>query len=237
MRPLPSVAFLALLAVVAVVAFAGACGVQTREARAIQPNPIGALHSKDDLATSVPLYIYQKEVRLGPDYQLRNSAQFLVVDRDRLRFRVSLVAREESDADTARATVWLVDATGRRLEPEGRENGTMTRIAVNVRPYPYVPAGNRCATPPCFEILASGFEVYQGQSDYVFHADGIAQSKDGFTLVVEHQGVDFRYSWRFGDGELVENYGRTQTDVLHGVIELPGPQTQVVATRHEGEPW
>ena len=49
--------------------------------------------------------------------------------------------------------------------------------------------------------------------------------------------MELRYAWKFGEGQLVENYGRTRTDVEHGVIEIPGPQTKVVATRHDGEKW
>src|SRR5438552_15477108 len=110
------------LVVVAAV-LSSACGVPIREAQALQPNPITALRSKDDIPASLPLYVYQKDVQLGPDYQLRNSAQFVVVDKNRLRFRVSVMAREESDAEPATSKVWLVDPAGRRYEPGDRETG------------------------------------------------------------------------------------------------------------------
>jgi hypothetical protein len=222
---------------VVVLLLCSSCGVQVREARAVQPNPITTVRSKEDIPASLPLYVYQKDVQLGPDYQLRNSAQFVVVDKNRLRFRVSVMARDESEAEPAGNKVWLVDAAGRRYDPSDRENGHMTRVAVNVRPLPYRPAGNRCTPPPCFDILASGFEVYQGQSDYVFRADGLADSAQGFTLHVEHDGVELRFTWRFGDGAVVTHYGRTEADALHGIIEVPGPQTKVVATRAEGDNW
>ena len=236
-RPDPATIFGVRILPVILPILAG-CALQTREARAVQPDPAQALQSVDAIAESVPLYIYQRDVHLGREYQFRNSAQFAVINKDRLRFHVGIVDYEESGAETEPLRVWLEDASGKRLDPGGRENPRVTRLLLPYRPHPYRPADPSCVKPPCFERITSVIEVYEGQADYVFQAPALAERKDGFTLVVQRGGdVEYRYRWRFGDGTEVQHYGRTKVDDEIGTIAVPGPQTEVVASRREGESW
>jgi hypothetical protein len=222
------------------------CSITTREARAIMPHPtrsppVGVeadqLAHTDDLPASVPLYIYQRNYQLRRDYQLRNSARFVVVNRDRLRFHVGMVGYEDDTADTSSWTVWLEDETGRHLAPESRDVGKLNRIVVSWRLYPYPPGGTAwCREPPCFSRLEPNqvFEVYEGTADYSFSDPGLGTAKHQLVSLVLRKGRDeYRYTWRFGDGTEVHHYGRTHVDDELGIISVPGPHTEVGGVEYE----
>ncbi len=218
----------------------GGCGVQAREARAVQPNPLDLARSPDVLPVSQRLFIYQRDLNLPRDYQLRNWAQFAVVSRDRLRFHVGVVRLEESDADTRSWKAWLEDDSGRRLEPDARESGRVIRIAVNWGLYRYRPGDSWCRNPPCLRSLTdtgspgqSPYTAYEGRADFVFYGAGLARASKRLTLHLQRDGVEYQYTWRFADGFLVEHYGRTKVDDELGIIAVPGPYTDYVATISE----
>jgi hypothetical protein len=214
----------------------GACGVQAREARALQPSPLDALRTPDVAPVSVRLYIYQRDVALPRDYQLRSWAQFTLVARDRLRFHVGVARVEESEADTRGFEAWLEDEHGVRLAPEARELGRVNRIAITWREYPPTPGDPWCRAPPCLSRIFPGYQAYEGQADYVFAApDLMGRERKQLTLVLARGGVEYRYTWRFGDGTEVQHYGRTHVDDEMGVIAVPGPYTELAGTINEGE--
>src|SRR5215831_8285319 len=103
---------LVVVAAVAVGLCLGGCTSSQREARAVQPNPLIMLRSPEQLPQSLPLFIYQRDTRLPRMYQLRSSASFAAVGRDRLRFHVGVARYDESEADTRGWTVWLEDDQG-----------------------------------------------------------------------------------------------------------------------------
>ncbi|HKA88387.1 MAG TPA: hypothetical protein VKE22_12020 [Haliangiales bacterium] len=226
--------------VLALLLLAG-CGVQVREASAVQPNPARALHSVDEIPQSVTLYIYQRDHLLSRDYQLRNSASFVVVSRDRLRFHVGIVRREEDDADTVSWDAWLEDAHGHRIARGEREVAHVDRISVGWALYPYRVDDSWCRqTRPCLRRLDPGrvFDVYEGRADYVFTAPDLATSQDdGFTLVLRRGGVEYRYAWLFGGHTEVRHYGRTKVDDDVGTLAIPGPYTVVAGTKYESDRW
>jgi len=218
------------------------CGVQTREARALQPNPLLATRSPDDLTVSEKLFIYQRDQNLPRDYQFRNWAQFAVVSRDRLRFHVGIVRVEESDADTQDWEVWLEDEHGRKLMPEGREVPRINRVVLGWKLYPYRPGDPWCRKPPCLQRVEPGnahpgeivHDVYEGQADYMFHDPTLlARDRERLSLVLRRGGVEYRYSWTFGDGTEVHHYGRTAVDDELGTIAVPGPYTELAGTIYE----
>jgi hypothetical protein len=224
-------------AVILASVLAAGCGVQSREARAVQPNPLDMTRSTEQLPASQRLSIYQRDYNLPRDYQLRNWAEFAVVSRDRLRFHVGLVRYEEDDANTAPWKVWLENDKGRKIEPEARESPHINRLALNWRLYPYNPTSSDrwCVTPPCVSVQQPGYTVYEGRADYVFHELNLARSSGAFTLNLERGGVRYRYTWRFGDDVIVENYGRSEADKELGTIEVPGRFTQIAGTIYEDE--
>lgn len=213
-----------------------ACGVQTREARAVQPNPVKALASVEELPVSVKLYIHQRDMDLGHNYQLRSWAQFAVVTRDRLRFHVGVVRTDEDEADTVHWKVWLEDENGRKLEPASREVPRMNRIHIGWGLYPYKPSDSWCREPPCLMKLIPGHTAYEGVADYVFLDKGLANHQR-LSLVMRHDGLQYRYSWSFGPGTEVHHYGRSKVDDEMGILVVPGPNTDVAGTRYENEKW
>jgi hypothetical protein len=221
------------LAMAAVAALGSGCGVQAREARAVQPNPLDLTHSADQLPVSQRLFIYQRDYNLPRDYQLRNWAEFAVVSRDRLRFHVGVVRYEESDADARSWKVWLEDETGQKLEPEGLESPHINRVAVNWRLYPYTPGDPWCKKPPCLSVQQPGYTVFEGRADFTFHEANLARRSKSFSLNMERDGVRYRYTWRFGDAVVLEHYGRSRVDDELGIIAVPGPYTQVAGTVYE----
>ncbi len=223
----------------ALVVLASGCGVSSREARAIQPNPARAVTSAEEVRASVPLYIHQRDMHLPRDYQLRSFAQFFVVTRDRLRFHVGIVRWDETEAETKNWKVWLEDDSGRRIEPEGREVARVSRIAVAWGLYPYSPINSSwCPEPPCLSRLVPGYEVFAGEADYVFKEAGLlAPERKMLSLVLQRGSLQYRYTWRFDGQTMVQHYGRTKVDNELGIIVVPGPHTEVASTRYESESW
>jgi hypothetical protein len=221
------------------------CGVTTREARAVQPNPADALRDPDALAISQTLYIHQRAPDRGDttslprSHQLRSWAQYAVVTRDRLRFHVGIARADEEEATTKGWRVWLEDERGRRYTPASREVPRINRIAVNWRPLPWNPTSRDayCREPPCVARIIPGYTVYEGEADYVFHDPGLARGHEVLSLVMERQGMRLRFTWRFGDHVQVDHYGRTDADRGLGTLVVPGPHTELAATRYEGESW
>jgi hypothetical protein len=216
--------------------FSGAACTHTREARAIQPFPV---RTQDAVPSSATLYIHERDMHLPWDYQLRSSAQFTVVSRDRLRFHVGIVRYFEDEADTGGWTAWLVDENGEKYAPEEREVARVNRISVDWALYPYTPGDGWCPNAqPCKSRIVPGYQVYQGVADYMFHVDGLfTPARQKLTLVLRRGGMEFHYVWRFGDTTDVQNYGRTHVDDEMGTIVLPGPDTKMAGTRYEGDRW
>lgn len=232
------------------------CATQIREARAIQPNPVRDLGSPDTLPASVPLYVFTRDsttyvnplktpdplrqenvldgsVQIPRYWQLRNAARFVVVNRDRVRFHVAVVNRDERNAATKDWKVWLEDETGRKLEPTSRELAQMDRLVLPWSLYWDFRSNNWYK-----KRELPGWDAYQGRADYVFSApDLMTEDRKSLTLVMEHDNVQMRFSWTFDDGNLVEvqHYGRTRVDNETGVMIAPGPDSQVAQTWYEGE--
>jgi hypothetical protein len=149
---------------------------------------------------------------------------------------VGIARAEEEDADTSRWRVWLEDETGRKIAPASREVPRINRIHIGWGLYPYNPADNWCPKPPCLSKIIPGYTAYEGAADYVFAEPDLAR-RPALSLVMRHGGVQYRYSWKFGDGAEVHHYGRTQVDDEMGTIVVPGPNTDVAGTRYEWERW
>jgi hypothetical protein len=233
----------------------GGCA-HVREARALHPNPIESFQSPDMLPVSAKLFIYQRDKNfdtvestsdrnvnaselLSRSYQLRSSAQFSVVNRDRLRFHVTIARWFEDEADTANWKAWLLDETGHRYEVTNRETPRVNRISVGWAPYPPDPRDSWCREPPCKSRITPPFNVYEGVVDLMFLSPNIiSKDRRSLTLVLTSDtGLEYRYAWTFGEGWKIEHYGRTHVDDEMGVMPVPGPDTEVAGTRYAGEKW
>jgi hypothetical protein len=187
-----------IIVLILAVACAG-CGVTVREAKALQPNPIFKRRTTDDIPSSVPLHIFQGHYLL-PGVRLGHWAQFVAVSRDRLRFHVGNVGYDEPDADTRDLQVWLEDESGHRTGLADREAPRLNRFWVR------------------------GHDVYEGVADYVFYEPELISSRCRvIALVVRHDGFEYRYTWTFGDGTEVHDYGYGEREIRNGVISVPGP--------------
>jgi len=224
------------------------CGAHVREARALQPNPMTA-QSPDVLPVSVKLFIYQRDWHLAPndgqsvgsplksDYQLRSSAQFAVVSRDRLRFHVTVVRYDEDEADLVGWTAYAEDETGHRYALTSREGSHRNRLSITWGLYPYHATDTSwCQKPPCLSRILPGYDVYQGVADLVFYSPRImGEARKSITLVLRRGDLEFRYAWKFGDGLDVHHYGRTHVDDEKGIISVPGPDIQLAGSEDEAD--
>src|SRR5262249_55801723 len=138
-------------------------------AKALQPNP-AINRSIDVLPVSEKLYIYQRDMSLPRDYQLRSSAQFAVVNKDRIRFHVTIVRYDEDEADVTNWDAYMQDETGKKYPLSSRGGTKKTRLSITWGLYPYVPGDSWCREPPCLSKIIPGYDVYQGVADLVFHS-------------------------------------------------------------------
>ncbi len=222
-----------LIVLVGVVGIAG-CSI-TREARAVQPFPV---HTKDTSPISVQLFIHERDMHLPHDYQLRSSAQFTVVSRDRIRFHVGIARLEEDEADTAGWTAWLVDENGNKYAPEDREVAKINRDLIGWELYPYTPGDPWCPKGPCKTRIVPGYQFYQGVADYTFYVEGLfTAEREKLMLVLRRRDLEYHYTWHFGEFVEVTNYGRTHVDDEMGTIVLPGPDTELAGQKYEGDRW
>jgi hypothetical protein len=221
---------------VAVAAVGMGCAARRWEARATQPNPIKDLKNPDELPVSDRLYIYQRDMSLPRDFQMRSWAQFSVVTRDRVRFHVGIARRYESEADTHGWKVYVEDETGKQFQPE-REVARVNRLALNWRLWPYRPGDSWCQRPPCVSREVPGYEAYEGMADYSIHEPEVLATRKQLSLVLRRGSQEMRFTWRFGDEHVIEHYGRSKTDDELGTIEVPGPYTELAGSRVEDESW
>lgn len=155
-------------------------------------------------------------------FKLANSAYFVVVNKDRLRFHVNLVHKWEKIADPARWRVFLEDSHGNNYIPrlENRKVAPVTRhfqVGQNrmgqgvINPYPLL-----------------SIVVYRGTSDYVFSSrdifnDGI----NSLTLVLERPGYTYRYQWTFAEDAPDVATARVTTEVLP-VVTASAPSSSTL---------
>ncbi len=169
----------------------------TWRAETLQP-PL-RLDDTDAARTSRPGFIIIRDIQLPRSFQLRNSAYFVVVNKDRLRFHVSLIHRWEKIADPSQWRVYLEDAHGNRFFPEDVEQ---TSVKSMTRTFQAIHHRQPISSYPLLLI-----SVYRGVGDYVFHSRGIfSSSLRSLTLVMERPayGYIYRYSWQFADPDKLE---------------------------------
>ncbi len=164
----------------------------SRSWKAETVQPALELGSTDVARTSMPQVIALGDMQLPRNMKLANSAYFVVVSKDRLRFHVSLRHRSESIANPSHWRVWIEDGEGVRIRPEGIDRLDMTTNSTAFQP---VTAGgvHETNTHPLRMVT-----TFQGDGDYVFYQSDIYErDMEELTLVMQRAGYEYRYRWQF----------------------------------------
>jgi hypothetical protein len=168
-----------------------------------QPNPLA--HPSDVLPVSARLHIDLGDMEL-PRFTLRNSAYFVIVSRDRLRFHVTLVHKWAEMVDPANWRVTLEDDAGHVYEPSPEERPSdvafktrmweeQTRSVVRDKFGDIVKIGDEVEQRP----LVSA-DVFEGQGDYVFFATDLMRADvKRLTLKMKRGDTEYRFTWNFSE--------------------------------------
>lgn len=191
-------------------ALLGACH-RTWDAKTVQP-PL-RLGTTTEARTSFAGEILMRDMELGRRLYLANSAYFVVVSKDRLRFHVRLVHKWKQIADPSRWRVWLEDDQGNRFYPEAIDSRTVERATrVEIREEGAIgPAewrGTHYERCPCVYKIGGlskansypllSHTIWRGDGDYTFYRRDIYRPEmRRLTLVMQRRGYTFRYSWSF----------------------------------------
>ncbi len=214
----------------------GACAFTPRQATAVQPHPRAQPRRPGELPTSQKLYVFEasgmRHVRVS------NSAEFVAVSPDRVRFHVALAhtrlpATDKANASTRNAQVWLEDETGRRYEPV-RE---VAYVATMVHPQWRFPR-NRACPFTCARFYRDVWFDY-ATADYVFTSPDIIGPKRKMlvlNVLRPRNPYPLRFVWSFGDGTWVQHHFATRLDAKdHLFYSLPKATTMVRKIEAEAE--
>jgi hypothetical protein len=155
------------LVVLAIVVLAGCKSHWT--AKVEQPPLL--LTSDKTARTSLPLAIVVRDMELGRWFPLANTAQYTVVSRDRLRFKVMLHHKWDDICDIHNWGVWLEDQNGDVYAPEHVDQRRVRPLPVGRRP------------------------VYRGVADLTFYQRDLFATANKLTLVLRRPGYEYRYVW------------------------------------------
>lgn len=155
-----------LVLALAIVCSAAAC--RTHWAAEALQAPIG--FQAEDARRSESLTIVRRDMQLR-FVRLANTAHYVAVSRDRLRFRLTLRHKWEAMSDVRTWEAWVEDATGARHELEDIEQ----------------------------KMVHLGFgsvSVYRGIADFTVYGRDLLAVSHRITLVLRRRGYEYRYVWR-----------------------------------------
>lgn len=216
----------------ALVVLGGSGCARSFQAQAKQPNPV--TYPADTIRQSAKLKIYVGHQDIDAIKTImENSASFVVVSRDRLRFHVTVEHKWEEYADVEGWTVWLEDEHGKRLEPEDKET------IRNKNRSEFIDYDRRSTDRNQFgditRVNNDGFknrvtlrtlDRFRGEGDYTFYARSlIDRNTRGLSLVMKRGDLVYRYRWEFGDGPVMVENHKQGTLGLSGGYMAPGPVT------------
>jgi hypothetical protein len=168
-----------LLAVASLVVSLAAC-TKTWTAEVTQPALL--LRPNVELRTSLPLVIALRDMELGP-WAITNTAYYVVVSRDRLRFHVTLRHKWDTMADLKNWSVYVEDAHGVRHYPEDE---TVHVAMISQLSY--------------HGILYSLPEpIYRGVADLSIQDRDLFANSNQITLVLTNGAYEYRYHWISGE--------------------------------------
>jgi len=132
--------------------------------------------------TSLPLVILMRDMELGP-WALTNTATYVVISRDRLRFHITLRQKWDEMADVKKWTVYVEDANGVRHYPED-VSGHVVRVS-------------QLTYHGLVYFLPQPF--YRGVADLSIRDRDLFANSNRLTLVLSHDGYEYRYRWISGE--------------------------------------
>jgi hypothetical protein len=219
---------LSSLEVVAIAALAGAVGCgKTFKGEAIQPNPLAFPNEMLRVSEEIDIVTGDHELSapraaiggstnatlmVKDRYPLHNKASFTVVTRDRLRVHVQLEHKWKEYVDVRNWRAYLVDDKGHRYEPVDIDHSRDKHVVkmwdwekrtARRNRYGDVVALNQDGHKDR-QTLGS-LSVFRGHGDFVFYSKDIFHENiEELTLVLEHRGVRFRFTWSFTDEQAVD---------------------------------
>jgi hypothetical protein len=223
------------LAVALAATIAAGCFHKTWESAVVQPELV--LGGNQVQRTSYPLVIkmsdmdlpkFCRSLVLAPgrtlgvsceDMDLFNTAYFVIVSKDRMRFHVTLNHKWETMSDPNRWEAWIEDDSGRRYNPEGVDR---RRLRPVTRMWG-TDASNDRLPPPLYALT-----IWRGDGDYVFYAhDLFRRGMKRVSLVLRRPGYTYRYVWSFVDarGQRPATADR-RTRVRRGARAAAAPRSQ-----------
>ena len=130
------------------------------------------------LRTSMPLTIEYRDMETGR-LPLKNSAYYVLVSRDRLRFHVVLHHKWDEVADFTRWNVYVEDANGKRHHPEDVSANVSRVTTVYIHGVKYR-----------MNVL-----MYRGTADLSIYDRDLFAAGSRLTLVMSRPGYEYRYRW------------------------------------------
>lgn len=150
----------------------------TRHFKAQVEQPPLLLNAGVAMRTSMPLAIVVRDMESGR-YPIVNSAHYVIVSRDRLRFHVTLHHKWDEIADLKNWTAYVEDSHGKRHYPEDLTASVerVTTWRINGARY-------------LMNIL-----MYRGTADLSIYDHDLLAAGNELTLVLTRPGIEFRYHW------------------------------------------
>ena len=131
--------------------------------------PALQLYADKAARTSWPLTIVRRDMELRYA-RLANTAYYVIVSRDRLRFHLTLRHKWESMSDIRTWEAWVEDDTGARY--------LLEEIDQHI------------------ELLGFGrVSIYRGVADFTIYGRDLFASSQRVTLVLRRPGYEYRYVW------------------------------------------
>jgi hypothetical protein len=229
------------------VLFLGSLGcARPLQAVAVQPNPLLLTPVAEKRPESAKLFIYvgHQDMDVVSKMIMANSARFVVVSKDRLRFHVTVEHKWEEWADLGSWEVWLEDDKGLRHVPDSRDQSKNKNKSdffdyerrdaqlnqfgdvIRVAPGPGIAFNPEHQDDVSERVTMPSIDRYQGVGDYSFSAKGIfGPQVRKITLVMKRDGTEYRYVWQFQDGPVRLAHHKQGTLGLSGGYMTPGPAT------------
>ena len=131
-----------------------------------------------ELRTSMPLTIVVRDMETGR-LPIHNSAYYVAVSRDRLRFHVTLHHKWDEMADLKQWFAYVEDANGKRHYPEDVSARVSQVTTVYIRGVRY----------------RMNALMFRGTADLSIYDRDLFAAGSRLTLVLSRPGMEYRYRW------------------------------------------
>jgi hypothetical protein len=149
--------------------------------------PVLPLYADKSARTSWPLTIIMRDMEMR-HRRLANTAYYVVVSRDRLRFHLTLQHKWESMSDIRTWDAWVEDASGVH---HPLEEVSQRSVQVGFDPLPVTRRAAQDGLGPA--------PVYCGFAEFTIYGRDLYASARRLTLVLRRPGYEYRYVWRIED--------------------------------------